>query len=81
MSGLAPEHDAAARKLRAALAEYKRSEDLIHLGAYVAGSNPVLDTALRARPELLTFLQQKMDEPSSLGQTLEKLSTVVGLLK
>lgn len=74
------EHHTAARKLRAALAEYKRSEDLINLGAYVAGSNPLLDTALRTRPELLKFLQQGIDKPSTLRETLEKMSALAGLL-
>src|SRR5882672_1308382 len=45
----------AARKLRAALAAYRDAEDLIQLGAYVAGSSPALDASIRMRPQLLEF--------------------------
>jgi flagellum-specific ATP synthase len=48
----------ACRKVREALALYRQSEDLIQLGAYVSGSNPQLDAAIRLRPDLLAFLQQ-----------------------
>src|SRR5437870_5111535 len=45
-----PEQREAARKIREALASYQQSEDLINLGAYAAGSNARLDTAIRLRP-------------------------------
>jgi FliI/YscN family ATPase len=48
----------AARRVREALSLYHQSEDLINLGAYVAGSNPKLDAAIRSRPQLLEFLRQ-----------------------
>ena len=41
----------AAQRLRAALADYHRSEDLINLGAYTAGTNPKLDAAIQLRPQ------------------------------
>src|SRR5579885_1956786 len=43
-----PAQKAAALKIREALAAYRDSEDLVQLGAYVAGSNPVLDEIGRA---------------------------------
>ena len=48
----------AARKIRAALAAYRDAEDLIQLGAYVAGTNAGLDASIRLRPELVDFLRQ-----------------------
>ncbi len=69
-----PEQREAARLLRGAMAEYQRSEDLINLGAYAAGSNPRLDTAIRLRPKLLEFLRQRPDASEPLDQTLEKLA-------
>src|SRR6202020_757655 len=42
-----PEHLAAAVKVRAAIAAYEESRDLIELGAYTSGTNPALDTAIR----------------------------------
>jgi FliI/YscN family ATPase len=53
-----PEHLNAARKVRGALATYEESRDLVELGAYTAGMNPALDTAIRARPEITAFLRQ-----------------------
>jgi FliI/YscN family ATPase len=75
-----PVQKAAARKIREALATYRRSEDLINLGAYVAGTNPQLDAAVRAHPELLTFLKQAADERSELAATLAQMQKVAGLL-
>lgn len=68
-----PEQAEAAHKVREALAMYRRSEDLIHLGAYTTGSNPALDKAIEVRPKLLEFLRQRPDETSSLEETLNWL--------
>jgi flagellum-specific ATP synthase len=68
----APQKDAA-RKIRQALAAYKDSEDLVQLGAYVAGSNPVLDSSIRLRPELLEFLRQDHRATSPLAETLARM--------
>ena len=63
----------AARKIREALANYQQSEDLINLGAYAAGSNARLDSAIRLRPKLLEFLRQEPEISEPIDQTLEKL--------
>ena len=63
----------AGRKIREVLSEYQRSEDLINLGAYAAGSNSRLDAAIRVRPKLMEFLRQEPDFAEPLPQTLEKL--------
>ncbi len=67
-----PQKDAA-RKIRQALAAYQDSEDLVQLGAYVAGSNPVLDSSIRLRPELLEFLRQDHLATSPLAETLARM--------
>jgi flagellum-specific ATP synthase len=67
-----PQKDAA-RKLRQALAAYRDSEDLVQLGAYVAGSNPVLDSSIRLRPELLEFLRQDHMATCPLEETLARM--------
>jgi flagellum-specific ATP synthase len=68
-----PEQREAARKIREALANYQQSEDLINLGAYAAGSNPRLDSAIRLRPALLDFLRQPSSDAAPLEQTLAQL--------
>lgn len=74
------EQKEAAQKLRGALADYQRSEDLINLGAYTSGSNPRLDAAIQLRPHLLNFLRQQSREVSSFDQTLAGLRTLAAAL-
>ena len=69
-----------ARVLRDVMAEYRRSEDLIRLGAYVSGSSSKLDAAIRTQPELLRFLQQDRSDESPLSNTLAELDRVTRLL-
>lgn len=69
-----------ARKVREAMASYRRSEDLINLGAYAAGSNPVLDAAIRTRPQLEAFLKQDAATKVSMAETLHSLERLAGAL-
>jgi flagellum-specific ATP synthase len=68
-----PEQREAARKIREALASYQQSEDLINLGAYAAGSNARLDSAIRLRPNLMQFLRQAPDVAAPMNETLKQL--------
>jgi flagellum-specific ATP synthase len=68
-----PEQREAARKIREALASYHQSEDLINLGAYAAGSNARLDSAIRLRPNLMQFLRQAPDVAAPMNETLKQL--------
>jgi FliI/YscN family ATPase len=63
----------AGRKLRESLAAYRDAEDLIQLGAYVSGTNPVLDSSIQLRPELLDFLRQDHTSTASLDETLSRM--------
>jgi FliI/YscN family ATPase len=71
-----PEQKEAATKMREALAAYRRSEDLINLGAYAAGSNPELDHAIRIRPLLNQFLRQRPEEMSPPEKTLAQMKEI-----
>ncbi|MGA3187712.1 MAG: FliI/YscN family ATPase [Bryobacteraceae bacterium] len=68
-----PEQREAARKIRETLASYHQSEDLINLGAYASGSNARLDSAIRLRPNLMTFLRQSPDTAAPMAETLKQL--------
>ncbi len=68
------EVSAEARKL---LSKYESMEDLINIGAYVAGSQPEIDRAIQKRPELLNFLRQKPEEKYKLKDSLERLKNIV----
>ncbi len=74
------EQQQAARRMREALAAYHQSEDLIQLGAYVSGSNPRLDAAIRARPSLLDFLKQDANAKSPLAETAARMRDLAAKL-
>jgi flagellum-specific ATP synthase len=68
-----PAQKDAARKMREALSAYRDAEDLIQLGAYVSGSNSLLDTSIRLRPELLEFLRQDHAGTASFQETMTRM--------
>ncbi len=70
------EHLTFAANARKHLATYEKARDLINIGAYVAGTDPEIDAAIRVSPTLTDFLQQGRDEPSAFEQTLLGLSEV-----
>ncbi|MCI0520749.1 MAG: flagellar protein export ATPase FliI [Chloroflexi bacterium] len=53
-----PEHRAYAGQVRKLLATYEKARDLINIGAYVPGSDPEIDAAMRALNPIMDFLQQ-----------------------
>ena len=73
----APEHRAASRKLREALATYEESKDLIELGAYAPGTNPALDAAVRAQPEIAAFLKQDTQVDAPFADSLTRMKAIV----
>lgn len=73
------EHMAAARKLREAVAEHQEAEDLLNLGAYVAGSNPRLDEAIALQPAINAFLRQETGSHESFEETQDALGRAVKL--
>ena len=56
------EHIQKAKALRILMASYARSEDLIRIGAYQKGADPVLDQAVEILPRLNTYLHQNPEE-------------------
>jgi flagellar biosynthesis/type III secretory pathway ATPase len=75
-----PDQKKSAQKIREALASYQRAEDLINLGAYASGSNPTLDSAIHARPDLLNFLRQDSNAKAPMNETLERMKAVAGTI-
>ena len=71
-----PRHRAAATLIRSRLAAYEDIEDLINLGAYTAGSNSKLDSAVREHEKIQEFLRQKLNNSSPLDETLLQLEAL-----
>ena len=70
------EHMQKVGALRMLLAAYAKAEDLVRIGAYQRGTDPTLDKALAALPQIEKFLKQEPNEPAVLASTLEQLLTL-----
>jgi flagellum-specific ATP synthase len=71
-----PDHRARASTVRRLLAAHARSEDLIRIGAYKAGTDEDLDRAIRMMPALRAFLEQKSDERVSMQESVARLNAM-----
>jgi flagellum-specific ATP synthase len=67
------QHQDAADALLRIEAAYREKEDLILVGAYQKGSDPTVDVSIEVRPNALSFLRQRPDEPTDFGKTREEL--------
>jgi len=63
-------------KLVSVMAVYKKVEDLINIGAYVEGSNPEIDYAIKKLPEINAFLRQGIDERVNYSESLLRLKSL-----
>jgi flagellum-specific ATP synthase len=79
MHAVVPEGDVRlAKQFKTLLSRYQRNRDLINVGAYVAGSDPVLDQAIALWPHLEAFLQQGMHEHAGLAPSVAALRALLG---
>jgi flagellum-specific ATP synthase len=62
-----------ARKLKEIIAAYRKAEDLINIGAYVAGSNPKIDYAIAMIDKINRYLRQDIDETSPFNECIAQL--------
>ena len=53
------------------------SAELIRLGAYRAGTNPEVDSAVKLHPLLDAFLAQRKDEQATLGEGYAALNDIL----
>ena len=74
---VAPAHRDAARRLRALLGAYEQKRDLIALGAYAKGSDPLVDQAIARQNAIDALLGQRTDEQTTLAQAVAALETAV----
>jgi flagellum-specific ATP synthase len=70
-------HFKAASNIRDLMATYREAEDLINIGAYVAGSNPRVDLAIARHDAIRTFLRQGIHEESTFAKA-ESAVTALG---
>jgi flagellum-specific ATP synthase len=64
------------RRFKVLFSRYQRSRDLIAVGAYAPGSDPVLDQSIAIYPRMEAFLQQRLDEKSDFPTSVGLLSSL-----
>jgi flagellum-specific ATP synthase len=72
------EHRQYANKLKETLAIYRKAEDLINIGAYVAGSNPKIDYAIEMVEKINSYLKQDIDETTDFNASISQLAQLFG---
>ncbi len=70
------EHQLAARKLKQLYSRFQRSRDLISVGAYAAGSDPVLDQAIAKNDQIENFLCQEIHDNATMLESLGQLTSL-----
>ena len=73
-----PDHMEAALRMRELYAVYSEAEDLINIGAYVAGSNPRIDEAISKIDTINSYLRQRITEKVTLFESMEVASMISG---
>jgi flagellum-specific ATP synthase len=73
-----PQHQKLTRQLKQLYSRYERNRDLISVGAYSAGSDPVLDKAIALHGQIEAFLQQDITERAGINESLGELATLFG---
>ncbi|GGJ82516.1 EscN/YscN/HrcN family type III secretion system ATPase [Pilimelia anulata] len=71
------EQRAAATALRRLLAAHRDVRELVEIGAYVTGTNPEADLAQVLWPQILDFLRQDFDKPSTAAAAWNDLVTLL----
>ncbi|MGO4690016.1 FliI/YscN family ATPase [Glaciibacter sp. 2TAF33] len=67
------EHTSMAGELRRVLAARKAAQDLLDVGAYQRGTNPLVDAAVDHEGAINAFLQQRMDDQTPQGSSWAQL--------
>ncbi|WP_034293297.1 flagellar protein export ATPase FliI [Herbaspirillum sp. RV1423] len=70
------EHQRDTRRLKQLYSRYQRNRDLISVGAYAAGTDPILDQAIQLLPRIEAFLQQGIPERAGVTESLGQLTAL-----
>jgi flagellum-specific ATP synthase len=77
---IGPEQKAVATRLRRVMAARRQAQDLLDVGAYVAGSNPLVDAAVAHGAAIDGFLRQGMDERAPSADSWTRLAALVAAM-
>ncbi|WP_228488003.1 flagellar protein export ATPase FliI [Rhodocyclus gracilis] len=71
-----PAHFERIRRFKQLYSRFQRSRDLISVGAYVAGSDMLLDQAIAFQPKLERYLQQNLSQRCDFAESAADLSAL-----
>jgi len=82
ISRLAPhimseENQTMAQAFKKLSSTYQQNKDLINVGAYHKGSDPLIDLAITMQPKIFNFLAQDMHQAVSLEQSIDELKSML----
>ncbi len=69
-------HKQNARRLKQILATYRKAEDLINIGAYVAGSNSKIDYAIEMFGKINNYLRQTIEETVNFEDSITQMDSM-----
>jgi flagellum-specific ATP synthase len=73
------EHLALVHRFKQLYSRYQRNRDLVSVGAYVAGTDPVLDQAIELFPTMEHFLRQDMQDRCRLPECVLGLGQLLAM--
>ena len=76
-----PEQQDALVRVRSALAAAEEMRDLVEVGAYVPGTNPLADAGLALMPEIVAFLRQDVHESPAYADSWERLAALAAQIE
>ncbi|WIM07037.1 MAG: flagellar protein export ATPase FliI [Candidatus Nitricoxidivorans perseverans] len=71
-----PRHLETVRRFKQLYSRYQRARDLLAVGAYARGSDPLLDQAIALYPRMEEFLQQGIEERADYNGSIAALSAL-----
>ena len=72
-----PDERTVVTQARQTLSAYANMEELIRIGAYRAGSDPLVDRAIQLNPALEGFLSQDPHDATSLDESFQRLAQIL----
>ncbi|WP_461832124.1 FliI/YscN family ATPase, partial [Aquifex sp.] len=74
-------HLSMANYVREVLSKFEDVEELVRIGLYKEGSNPLVDKVIKYLPQVEGFFRQKPEEKVSFGESVRALEELYNLLK
>jgi len=70
-------HRDAIRSLKQLYSSYQQNKDLIAVGAYQKGSDPLIDDAIESMPHIRSFLCQNINEKVDMNDSVDELQQMM----